>query len=80
MSRAKMAKCSLPSNSPSTSTAKHCKSGINRKWRVDFPWLEVRERDGGTCMLHVCGVESITADQRKLEVEKLLGLIHHVQA
>ena len=47
-----MAKHSLIGSS-SSSTAKHRKSGVDPKWKEDFPWLEVSDRDGGM-FCHLC--------------------------
>ena len=45
-----MAKRLLPSDA-TCSTAKHCKSGVDPKWKEDFPWLEVSEEGTGLfCM------------------------------
>ena len=39
------------------STAKHCKSGVDPKWKDEFPWLKVSERDVGM-FCHLCQKQS----------------------
>lgn len=57
-----MAKRSLPSDA-STSTAEHCKSVVDPKWKEDVPWLEVSEGDCG--LFSVNDVKSTAADPKK---------------
>ena len=40
-----------------TSTAKHRKSGVCAKWKDEFPWIKVSERDGGM-FCHLCQKQS----------------------
>ena len=47
----------LLADGASTSTAKHRKSGVDPKWKEDFPWLEVSQRDGGM-FCHLCQKQS----------------------
>ena len=70
----KMAKRSLPSDA-STSTAKHRKSGVKPKGKRTFLGLRCLKE---IVACFVCGVESTAADQKKLELEKLLGMTCHV--
>ena len=42
-----MAKRSCNDGEDSVPTAKHRKSGVDPKWKDDFKWLEVSEKDGG---------------------------------
>ena len=48
-----MAKRNIPTDSaPTSSTAKHQSSGVDLRWRSDFPWLEVNHAgDGMFCSL-----------------------------
>ena len=67
----KMAKRSLSSDATS-STAKHCKSGVDPKWET-FCGLRYMKPVKEVKAYFVHGVENTAIDQKKLELGKLLG-------